>query len=428
MNIYQQPPKTEWADLLKRPELEPGYLESSLKNILNRVKTGGDKTLIELAEKYDKSVITSIEVTQKEIEAAENSLSDTLKEAIKTAYSNIYTFHDSQRINENIVETMKGVRCWRRAVSIEKVGIYIPGGSAPLFSTVLMLAIPAVIAGCKEIVLCSPPSPNGNIHPAILFAARLSGITKMYKAGGAQAIAAMAYGTESVPSVYKIFGPGNQYVTYAKKLVSQEGIAIDMPAGPSEVAIIADNTSNPAFIASDLLSQAEHGPDSQVLLFTNDSNLAEAVQKEVASQLENLPRKEIAKQALSQSKIILLETREELIEITNQYAPEHLIIASDLWEVYSEKIINAGSVFVGNYTPEAAGDYASGTNHTLPTNGYARVSGGVSLGSFMKYITFQHISEQGLRNIGPVIETMAEAEELFGHKNAVTLRLNELKR
>ena len=354
-------------------------------------------------------------------------VSKELKLAIQSAKRNIEKFHINQKEETKVIQTSEGVKCWRKSVAIEKVGLYIPGGSAPLFSTILMLGIPALQAGCSEIVLCTPPNRDGEINPAILYTAELVGVTKIIKVGGAQAIAAMAYGTKSVPQVYKIFGPGNQFVTKAKELIQQDGVAIDMPAGPSEVLVIADSTCEPEFVAADLLSQAEHGTDSQVILLSNDSKILDKTNEELSTQLNQLPRKEIALKALENSKTILCSSIEECVELSNYYAPEHLIIASKNADEYSDQVINAGSVFLGNYSCESAGDYASGTNHTLPTNGYARNYSGVSLDSFVRKITFQKLSKEGIKNIGPAIELMAEAEELFAHKNAVTLRLNSLK-
>ena len=365
-----------------------------------------------------------LSVSEQEVNDAEDLVSEELKNAIKIAKRNIETFHNSQKISVNKIETTGGVTCWQKAVGIEKVGLYVPGGTAPLFSTVLMLAIPAKIAGCKEIVLCSPPNKEGKIHPAILFAAKVAGVDKIYKAGGIQAIGAMAYGTESIPKVYKIFGPGNQYVMKAKQLVSIKDVAIDMPAGPSEVLVIADETANSAFVAADLLSQAEHGTDSQVVFVTTSEDQLLAVEKEVEQQLQQLPRKELAEKALSHSKLILLRSESEVIDLSNEYAPEHLIIQTKDYINIAEKVTNAGSVFLGHYTPESAGDYASGTNHTLPTNGYAKAYSGVNLDSFTKKITFQEITQEGINNLGKTIEVMAENEELFAHKNAVTLRMN----
>lgn len=428
MKVIKHPAKSDWDELLKRPSLEASTLQNQVGDILKQVKEGGDEALLSLTQRFDCKTLTILKATEQEISNASVLLSDELKEAISKAASNIRKFHSLQQRDVLKVETQPGVSCWRKSVAIDKVGLYIPGGTAPLFSTVLMLAIPAKIAGCKEIVLCTPPSEDGTIHPAILYAAGITGINTIIKAGGAQAIAAMAYGTRTVPKTYKIFGPGNQYVTEAKQQVSLDGIAIDMPAGPSEVAIIADETANPQFVAADLLSQAEHGVDSQVILFTDSATLIEEVKKEVNTQLAELPRKEMAEKSLANSKAFLCETTEEAIEMSNAYAPEHLIICTENLEETTSQITNAGSVFIGNYTPESAGDYASGTNHTLPTNGAARAFSGVSLDSFTKQITFQQITKEGLIDLGPTIETMAEAELLQAHKNAVTVRLNEIKK
>ncbi|MDX5422644.1 MAG: histidinol dehydrogenase, partial [Hymenobacteraceae bacterium] len=403
--------------------LEPGILET-----FKLVREQGDAALLALAEKYDGVQLESLVATPGEIAAAEAELSVELKEAILQAYSNIQVFHTQQAEPVKQVETMAGVTCWRKSVPIEKVGLYIPGGTAPLFSTLLMLGVPARIAGCKELVLCTPPSKDGSIHPAILYTASLLGVTRVVKAGGAQAVAALAYGTESVPAVYKIFGPGNQYVTVAKQLVSKAGVAIDLPAGPSEVLVMADETANPAFVAADLLSQAEHGADSQVVLLTTAEDLLIKVEEELQAQLEVLPRKAFASKALENSLGIVLGNVEEMLAFSNLYAPEHLILSIANFEEVLEDITNAGSVFLGNYSPESAGDYASGTNHTLPTNGYARAYSGVSLDSFVKKITFQYITPEGLQNIGRTIETMAEAEGLEAHKNAVSIRLKEVNR
>lgn len=419
MKIIEYPSKEDWGALLARPIQEMSEIESKVLPILNRVKTEGDAALRDFALTFDKISIESFQVSDEEIQAAESKLSAELKLAIQTAYKNIYTFHSAQKQSPEVVETMPGVKCWRKSVGIQKVGFYIPGGTAPLFSTVLMLGVPAQIAGCEERILCSPSN-----HPAIYYAAKLVGITKVFRIGGAQAIAAMAYGTESIPQVYKIFGPGNQYVTAAKQLLSKEGVAIDMPAGPSEVAVMADSYANPEFVASDLLSQAEHGADSQVLLVSTDSELIQAVNEAVHKQLDYLPRKDLAIQAINHSTCILLDSEEKCIELLNAYAPEHLILAVQNYSEVAEKIMNAGSVFLGNFTPESCGDYASGTNHTLPTNGYARAYSGVSLDSFVKKITFQEISKEGILSIGRTVELMAEAESLDAHKNAVTLRMN----
>jgi histidinol dehydrogenase len=428
MKTYNNPSKEQWKQLCERPQLALEFLESAVRNVLNRVKKSGDDGLKELTLQFDKVSITDLKVSREEINAAINSLPIELKKSIETAAFNIRKFHSSQ-VRENAkVETMPGVTCWRKAVAINKVGIYIPGGSAPLFSTVLMLGIPANIAGCAEVVLCTPPDKNGNINPAILFAAQLVGVTKIFKVGGAQAIAAMAYGTETIPNVYKIFGPGNQYVTKAKQIVTEEGIAIDMPAGPSEVLLMADNSANASFIAADLLSQAEHGEDSQVMLVLKDEQMLSAIQIELKKQLEQLPRKAIAEKALQNSRVVVFNEDGKAIEFINDYAPEHLILNVSNADAIMEKIFNAGSVFIGNYSPEAVGDYASGTNHTLPTNGFAKAYAGVSLDSFIKYITYQHITEAGIKTIGPVVELMAEAEQLAGHKNAISVRLQSLKK
>lgn len=425
MQIIKYPPKETWSKILARPHFDAASLHSVVNAVLKDVSERGDNALFDYALKFDQVKLDSLLVSKEEINASESLVSSELKAAIRQAKRNIETFHRSQIFETKKIETMPGVTCWQKAVAIEKVGLYIPGGTAPLFSTVLMLAVPAKLAGCKEIVLCTPPDKEGKVHPAILFAAKESGVDKIFMVGGAQAIGAMAYGTESVPKVYKIFGPGNQYVMAAKQLVSLKDIAIDMPAGPSEVQVIADETANPAFIAADLLSQAEHGVDSQVILTTTDESLITTVEQEVERQLTLLPRSAIAAKALENSKLILLKTEEEIIEMTNQYAPEHLIIETENYMQLAEKIVNAGSVFLGHYTPESAGDYASGTNHTLPTSGYAKAYSGVNLDSFTKKITFQEITREGIENLGETIEIMAENEKLFAHKNAVTLRLKE---
>jgi histidinol dehydrogenase len=395
---------------------------------MNRVKNAGDEALRELTLQFDKVQLASLQISTTEVAEAEAQLTPSLRDAIQKAAANIGKFHAAQRRETLMVETMPGVRCWRKGVAIDKVGIYIPGGTAPLFSTVLMLGIPAKLAGCNEIVLCTPPDKNGKVNPAILYAASLVGVTKMFKVGGAQAIAAMAFGTQSIPRVHKIFGPGNQYVTKAKQLVMEEGIAIDMPAGPSEVLVLADQTSNASFVAADLLSQAEHGEDSQVILVVLNADLVDAVKKEIAAQLTSLPRKAIAEKALANSRAVIFSSASDAIKFVNEYAPEHLIINMNSAEVVADQIINAGSVFLGNYSPEAIGDYASGTNHTLPTNGYAKAYAGVSLESFMKFITYQQLTQEGLRTLGPVVEQMADAEQLAAHKNAVTIRLNEISK
>lgn len=426
MKTYMDPNPTAWKQLCRRPQLELEYLDSSVRNILNRVKKSGDEALRALSREFDKIEIAQLEVTTASIAGAPSALPESLTRAIQTAARNIRRFHEAQKRDTLTVETMPGVVCWRRGVPIDKVGIYIPGGSAPLFSTVLMLAIPAQLAGCREIVLCSPPSAGGTIHPAILYAASITGVTRIFQVGGAQAIGAFAYGTETIPAVQKIFGPGNQYVTKAKQIVNQEGVAIDMPAGPSEVLVLADRDANPAFVAADLLSQAEHGSDSQVVLATNHQPLIAEVARELALQLESLPRKELARQALSHSLAVSFVDEALLFEFVNEYAPEHLIAHwADESEVVAQ-VRNAGSVFLGSWSPESVGDYASGTNHTLPTNGYAAASGGVSLESFMKFITYQRLTPDGLTALGPVVEEMATAEQLDGHRLAVRIRLNAL--
>jgi histidinol dehydrogenase len=421
------PDRKDWAEILKRPVLNMETLRGTVCEVLDRVKAEGDKAVMEYEERFDKVKLDSLAVTEEEMKEAEQNVPIELKVAILLAQRNIYTFHKKQKFETKKVETMEGVTCWQKAVGIEKVGLYIPGGTAPLFSTVLMLAVPARVAGCKEIVLCTPPNKEGKIHPAILYAAQISGVSKIFKAGGVQAIGAMAYGTESVPKVYKIFGPGNQYVMAAKQQVSLHDVAIDMPAGPSEVEVIADETANPAFVAADLLSQAEHGVDSQVVLITTSEKLMEEVEYEVQHQLSRLPRWEIAEKALANSKLILVKDMEEAIAMTNEYAPEHLIIETKDYMELAEKVVNAGSVFLGSLTPESAGDYASGTNHTLPTNGYAKAYSGVSLDSFIRKITFQEITREGIQNVGPAIEVMAANEQLDAHKNAVTVRLKSIK-
>ncbi len=424
MQIIQYPARETWGDLLKRPVIDSSSLFETVQQVLEEVRTNGDQAVQSYTQKFDGVALDSFTVTAEEIEAAAKLVSDELKQAIETAKNNIRKFHAHQLQQFEKLETAPGVFCWQKAIPIEKVGLYIPGGTAPLFSTVLMLAIPAQIAACKEIILCTPPDAKGKIHPAILYAAQSAGVSRIFKIGGTQAIAAMAYGTETVPKVYKIFGPGNQYVTAAKQLVSLKDVAIDMPAGPSEVEVLADETAIPAFVAADLLSQAEHGVDSQSILITTDKQLVDKVQDEIALQLENLPRKEIAKEALKNSKIILVSNLEEAIELTNMYAPEHLIIATKNHSLVAESIINAGSVFLGNYTPESAGDYASGTNHTLPTNGYAKAYSGVNLDSFMRKVTFQEITPEGLHALGNAIMLMAEEEELQAHSHAVKIRVN----
>ena len=427
MILISNPDKSQWQEILKRPVMNTENLFDTVRSVIDRVKEEGDRAVLDYEEKFDKVVLASLAVSEEEQQEAENLVSEDLKAAIRLVKQNIETFHAAQRFEGKKVQTQPGVTCWQKAVAIEKVGLYIPGGTAPLFSTVLMLAVPARIAGCKEIVLCTPPGRDGKVHPAVLFAAKVAGVNRIFKAGGIQAIAAMAYGTESVPKVYKIFGPGNQYVTAAKQLVSLRDVAIDMPAGPSEVEVLADETANPIFVAADLLSQAEHGVDSQAILITTSVELQQAVKVEVERQLALLPRKEIAEKSLANSKLIVVDSMTEAIELTNAYAPEHLIIETEDYLSVAERIVNAGSVFLGSLTPESAGDYASGTNHTLPTNGYAKAYSGVSLDSFIRKITFQEIKPEGLNIIGPAIELMAANEQLDAHKNAVSVRLGQLE-
>lgn len=425
MKQYNYPTRDQWDELVKRPVADDSSLEKPVRKILRKVKENGDRAVRKFTNEFDGVKLKKLQVSDQEIKKASELLPADLKEAIQLAKRNIEQFHRTQQEAVTITETMPGIRCWRQSVAIEKTGLYIPGGTAPLFSTVLMLAIPAKMAGCKEIILCTPPAKDGSVHPAILYAAALCGVTRIFKAGGVQAIGAMAYGTESIPRVYKIFGPGNQYVTMAKQLVQQEGVAIDMPAGPSEVLVIADASANPAFVAADLLSQAEHGADSQVILLTPSSALAGEVEKEVQEQLNQLPRKTIAEKALANSKTILLHTMEEALALSNYYAPEHLILACNDADAIAQQVTAAGSVFIGHFSPESAGDYASGTNHTLPTNGYAAMYSGVSLDSFIKKITFQQLSREGLTRIGMAVMTMAAAEGLDAHKNAISIRLNQ---
>lgn len=426
MEIIKYPGREEWSSLTKRPALDVTTLFDTVRSVLDDVRERGDEAVKEYEARFDKVNLSALRVSEEEMREAEHLVPDDLRQAIRRAKENIECFHASQRFEGKKVETAPGVVCWQKAVAIEKVGLYIPGGTAPLFSTVLMLAVPARIAGCGEIVLCTPPGKDGKVHPAILFAAEVAGVSRIFKAGGIQAIAAMAYGTESVPKVYKIFGPGNQYVTAAKQLVCLKDVAIDMPAGPSEVEVIADETANPDFIAADFLSQAEHGADSQAILVTASEAIVEPVVKAIREQVERLPRKEITEKALSHSRVIVLRNQEEVIDFTNQYAPEHLIIQTRDFASIAERIENAGSVFLGPYTPESAGDYASGTNHTLPTNGYAKAYSGVNLDSFIKKITFQEITVDGIRALGDTIRTMAANERLEAHRNAVTIRLNTL--
>ena len=427
MILVTYPDKAQWADLLKRPVMNTEDLFDTVRSVINRVKAKGDRAVLAYEEQFDKVQLASLAVSEEEWAEADSLIDEELKQAIRLAKQNIETFHAAQRFEGKKVTTSAGVTCWQKAVPIEKVGLYIPGGTAPLFSTVLMLAVPAKIAGCGEIVLCTPPGRDGKVHPAVLFAAKVAGVSRIFKAGGIQAIASMAYGTESVPRVYKIFGPGNQYVTAAKQLVSLRDVAIDMPAGPSEVEVLADETANPAFVAADLLSQAEHGVDSQAMLITTSESLQQAVKAEVERQLELLPRKEIASKSLANSKLIVVRSLDEAIELTNVYAPEHLIVETADYLSVAERVANAGSVFLGHLSPESAGDYASGTNHTLPTNGYAKAYSGVSLDSFIRKITFQEIQPEGIRHIGPAIEVMAANEHLDAHKNAITVRLKALQ-
>lgn len=423
MEIIKYPSLETWPDLLKRPALDVTTLFDTVRTVLEEVRTEGDEAVKRYEEKFDKVQLIDLQVSEQEIAEAETLVPEELKQAIWTAKENIAKFHASQRFTGKKIETTPGVTCWQKAVAIEKVGLYVPGGTAPLFSTVLMLAVPARIAGCREIVLCTPPGRDGKVHPAILFAAKTAGVDKIFKAGGIQAIASMAYGTQSVPKVYKIFGPGNQYVTAAKQLVSLKEVAIDMPAGPSEVEVIADATADPDFIAADFLSQAEHGVDSQAMLVTTSESIVEKVVRAIQAQLERLPRREITEKSLSHSRIIVLKDTDEVVAFTNRYAPEHLIIQTRDYAELAERIENAGSVFMGPYTPESAGDYASGTNHTLPTNGYATAYSGVNLDSFIKKITFQEITREGIANLGETIQVMAANEQLEAHRHAVTIRL-----
>lgn len=423
MNIIKYPAPDSWNALLERPHRDASELRATVQTVLDRVRNEGDAAVKAFEQQFDKVALDSLAVTASELEEAEQLVSPELKEALLLAHANIERFHASQRFEGQRVETAPGVVCWQKAVPIEKVGLYIPGGTAPLFSTVLMLATPAKIAGCQEIVLCTPPNREGKVHPAILMAAKVAGVSKIFKAGGVQAIGAMAYGTESVPKVSKIFGPGNQFVMAAKQQVCLHDVAIDMPAGPSEVAVVADDTANPVFVAADLLSQAEHGTDSQVILITTSEALAEKVSAEVDRQLALLPRKDIAAQSLQYSKLIIVRSIDEAVAMTNDYAPEHLILSLDDYMAFADRVVNAGSVFLGHYSCESAGDYASGTNHTLPTSGYAKAYSGVNLDSFCRKITFQELSAQGVRSIGRAVEVMAAAEQLDAHKNAMTVRL-----
>lgn len=427
MNIIKYPSQEQIKQIIERPHLDVSQLNATVASVLADVKENGDKAVIAYEEKFDHVQLSSLAVTEAEIDEAEALVSQDLKDALILAHKNIAKFHESQKFESSKVETAPGVVCWQKSVAIEKVGLYIPGGTAPLFSTVLMLATPAKIAGCKEIVLCTPPNREGKVNPAILMAARVAGVSKIFKAGGVQAIGAMAYGTESVPKVYKIFGPGNQFVMAAKQQVSLHDAAIDMPAGPSEVCVIADETSNAAFVAADLLSQAEHGIDSQVILISTSEDMIHQVETELATQLAALPRHEIAEKTLVNSNFVLVHDKEEAMALSNAYAPEHLIIATSDYDTLAEKVINAGSVFLGNYACESAGDYASGTNHTLPTHGYALAYNGVNLDSYNRKVTFQHLSEDGIRSIGPAVVCMAENEQLEAHANAMRLRVKEVK-
>ncbi len=427
MQVFEEPNKQDWEALLQRPNFDAAELLPKVQSILDAVALEGDAALLRLSETFDQVQLNTIVIDPAMIQAAEALVAPALKTAIQSAKVNIEIFHQAQIKKEEKIETMPGVWCWRKAVGIEKVGIYIPGGTAPLFSTVLMLGVPAKLAGCKEVILCTPPRKDGTVDPAILYAAGLVGIEQIYTIGGAQAIAAMAYGTASVPKVFKIFGPGNQYVTAAKQLIQQEGVAIDMPAGPSEVCVYADETAVPAFVAADLLSQAEHGADSQVLLIASNKNIVDQVQLELAQQLAALPRADFATKALDHSKAIVIALRDDAIQLINAYAPEHLILSVDNALVVAEKIINAGSVFIGNYSPESVGDYASGTNHTLPTNGYAKAYSGVSVDSFVKKITFQQLTEMGLKNIAQTVIQMASGEQLEGHAQAVAIRVKDIE-
>lgn len=426
MKIIRYPERGDWAKIVERPHLDVSQLNSVVKSVLDDIRAHGDEAVISYEEKFDHVTLSSLVVSEAEIDEAMTLVSEELLNALHIAHQNIKAFHEAQRYEGIRVETAPGVSCWQKSVPIEKVGLYIPGGTAPLFSTVLMLATPAKIAGCKEIVLCTPPNREGKVNPAILAAARIAGVNRIFKAGGVQAIGAMAYGTESVPKVYKIFGPGNQYVMAAKQQVSLHDVAIDMPAGPSEVCVIADESSRPDFVAADLLSQAEHGIDSQVFLISTSEAMIDAVCKEVEKQLEQLPRKELAAKTLENSTFVLVHDGQEAMELSNAYAPEHLIIATNDYEALAEKVVNAGSVFLGKYACESAGDYASGTNHTLPTHGYATAYSGVNLDSYNRKVTFQHLTEEGIRSIGHAVEVMAENEELVAHKNAMTVRIRAI--
>ena len=426
MKIIKYPRKEDWNQLVERPHLDVSQLNATVESVLKDVRQNGDKAVIAYEEKFDHAILSSLAVTETEIDEAMSLVSKELLEALRIAHHNISKFHESQKFEGSKVETCKGVSCWQKSIPIEKVGLYIPGGTAPLFSTVLMLATPAKIAGCREIVLCTPPNREGHVNPAILAAARIAGVNRIFKAGGVQAIGAMAYGTESVPKVFKIFGPGNQYVMAAKQQVSLHDVAIDMPAGPSEVCVIADETSHPDFVAADLLSQAEHGIDSQVFLITTSEDMLQKVQQEILRQVELLPRKDMAMKSLDNSKLVLVRDKQEAMELCNIYAPEHLVISTDDYAQLAEQVINAGSVFLGHYACESAGDYASGTNHTLPTHGYAVAYNGVNLDSYCRKVTFQHLTEEGIRSIGRAVEVMAENEQLQAHRQAMTVRIQSL--
>lgn len=427
MNVYEYPTHQELDSLLSRPAHDASHLTATVSAVLEDVRLHGDQAVIKYEKQFDHAELTGLAVTEAEMEEAERLVPEDLKQAIIQAHGNIETFHASQKFHAPHVQVTEGVECWQQAIPIQRVGLYIPGGTAPLFSTVLMLATPARLAGCPQIVLCTPPSQEGKVNPAVLYAARVAGVSSVYKAGGVQAIGAMAYGTESIPQVYKIFGPGNQFVTCAKQQVSMQGVAIDMPAGPSEVAVLADETSRPDFVAADLLSQAEHGADSQVILITTSRTLMMSVQQEVDRQLQLLPRRELAQKSLQYSKLILVKDDQEMMYVANRYAPEHLIIETANYMELSAQVVNAGSVFLGSLTPESAGDYASGTNHTLPTAGWARAYSGVNMDSYIRKVTFQHITPEGVRRIGPAVEKMAAGEGLDAHRNAMTLRLKEVK-
>ena len=427
MNVYEYPTHQELDSLLSRPAHDASHLTATVSAVLEDVRLHGDQAVIKYEKQFDHAELTDLAVTEAEMEEAERLVPEDLKQAIIQAHANIETFHASQKFHAPHVQVTEGVECWQQAIPIQRVGLYIPGGTAPLFSTVLMLATPARLAGCPQIVLCTPPSQDGKVNPAVLYAARVAGVSSVFKAGGVQAIGAMAYGTESIPQVYKIFGPGNQFVTCAKQQVSMQGVAIDMPAGPSEVAVLADETSRPDFVAADLLSQAEHGADSQVILITTSRTLMMSVQQEVDRQLQLLPRRELAQKSLQYSKLILVKDDQEMMYVANRYAPEHLIIETANYMELSAQVVNAGSVFLGSLTPESAGDYASGTNHTLPTAGWARAYSGVNMDSYIRKVTFQHITPEGVRRIGPAVEKMAAGEGLDAHRNAMTLRLKEVK-